>query len=313
MNQCPVCKGSSFENWGLARDVEYRTSTKTFEYLVCNSCDSLVLPDPPKDYLAEIYPANYYTCDANSGLVGLIKSKIDRRMVGRWLNQFSNMAKIQNFHMGDFGGGSGYFAEICLKIEKKISAEVIDFDANPIQKKTNGIKFINCNLNDSFPDSKYNFIVAWNLLEHLVSPEDFLTSCFNSLDEEGILCIQTPNHENAFARLTQKSYWGGLHTPRHFVIYSPEHLVDSLKRKGFEIVEEKFVQDAHFQTVSICKILGLDRRVSSERSILNTYSYKLLLPIIAFISILSSRFIPTGQIQIIARKPSNAYSSPKSN
>jgi SAM-dependent methyltransferase len=223
-------------------------------------------------------------------------------MVRDWLKLLPTFGLNDNFLVGDFGGGSGYFAEICTRENRFLSAQVIDFDTNSMGASSARIKLVTCDLNITFPKANYSLIIAWNLLEHLANPEGFLSECFASLQTGGLLCLQTPNHVNFFARITKRIYWGGLHSPRHFVIYDSQVLEESLRKCGFEVISKKNVQDAHFQTVSFCKLLGLDKHVSATRSILNTKGYKILLPFFALSSTLASKFFSSGQIQFVVRK-----------
>jgi 2-polyprenyl-3-methyl-5-hydroxy-6-metoxy-1,4-benzoquinol methylase len=225
---------------------------------------------------------------------------LDRRMVKTWLNYLEPI-EARSIKVGDFGGGEGYFAKILTEKNQRVFSTVIDFDQKEVVQRNKQVSYLSCDLNQDFPTERFDIIVAWNLLEHLVNPEEFLKKCKLGLNSRGLLVIQTPSHRNVFALLFRKIYWGGLHAPRHFVIYSPKFLNRSLKQKGFEIISRKHVQDAHFVTVTICRLLHLDKKVSADNSILSLKFYRYLLPFAGLISTLWSYFFPSGQVQFIVR------------
>jgi hypothetical protein len=299
--RCAVCQSSKTNFWASASDVEYQTSAHQSIYFRCENCHSLSLKDPPLKRLNQIYPANYYTVASKKSAIEKFKKLLDKKIVRHWLMLIEKPAD-QIIEVGDFGGGDGYFGILSNENSRNVRSTVIDFSPKEVVYDVKDISYVTCDLNSSFPEKKFDLIIAWNLLEHLVDPEDFLIRCFSNLNENGLLALQTPASNNLFAILTRKFYWGGLHSPRHFVIYSGPYLKKSLLGKGFEIISQKYVQDAHFATVSICHIFKLDRKVSKETSILSLKSYKLLLPFVALFSTIWSQFFPSGQIQFLLRK-----------
>jgi len=225
-------------------------------------------------------------------------------MIEVWMKILS-LPVDRKIEVGDFGGGDGYFGKLSAGLSTNIRSTVIDFSVDKVDLGHGSVRYLSCDLNNDFPNEKFDLIIAWNLLEHLVDPENFLSQCNSSLNSDGLLVLQTPAPNNLFAKLTRKVYWGGLHAPRHFVIYSPGYLRKSLTKKGFEVISQRYVQDAHFATVSICHLLHLDKKVSSGISILNLNAYKIMLPLIAAFSIFWSAFLPSGQVQFVVRKCKN--------
>ena len=61
MPQCPLCKVDITGKYASASDVEYFSSTKTYDFFECGNCKVLFIYPVPVDELSSIYPANYYS------------------------------------------------------------------------------------------------------------------------------------------------------------------------------------------------------------------------------------------------------------
>src|SRR4051812_10687520 len=83
---CLACGSTRSMFWGTSSDFEYVTTRDTFDYYRCDHCDVLFIDPVPKERLAEIYPANYYSF-APSGQSSLARTKarLDARRYRRLL------------------------------------------------------------------------------------------------------------------------------------------------------------------------------------------------------------------------------------
>jgi hypothetical protein len=71
------------------------------------------------------------------------------------------------------------------------------------------------------------------------------------LNPGGVVIIKTPNIESLDARLYKKSFWGGLHCPRHWVLFSENSFKTALEGSGLAIDKLKYTQGAPFWAISI--------------------------------------------------------------
>ena len=296
---CGNC-GSTLDIWSNAIDIEYGAMPDFIDltsYYECKACEILIAHPQLSEHLHQIYPKNYYSFANSSGLLSNLKKVFDFRLVRSWLNA-GNFDKSEKLRVADLGGGVGYFGRLVAEVIQNSEITVVDFDNMP-NKNLDNFKFQRVDLNQSFPFGEYDLIIAWNILEHLSSPSQFLNSCLNHLSINGHLAIQTPNYKSLNARLFKRTYWGGLHAPRHFTIYSGKSLLKEIEKMKFEVVKVKYVQGAHFWAVSCCKVLGL--RGNSTKSIHSYKTYNVFLFIFAVLDSFLSRFSKTSQIQILAR------------
>ena len=301
MTNCVLCS-NEVKVWSEATDVEYASTELVYFYFQCLACEILFLENPPVNFLNKIYPPDYYSFKSTErNLIYRIKSSIERRIVA---SQTEHFKTSENLEILDLGGGSGYFADICLDLFPNATVSVVDFEiTNPTESKSLiGVKkFVRCDLNVDFPIGKFDLIIAWNILEHVVNPTDFLLSCYQNLSEEGVLILQTPNFDTLSAKVFRKFYWGGLHSPRHFVLFNDSSLLTAVKEIGFKNTKIKFVQGAHFWAVSICNYYKLNAE-QNGKPLYKFRSYKFLLTFFAFLDGFLSLISKTGQMQLYAKK-----------
>lgn len=79
---------------------------------------------------------------------------------------------------------------------------------------------------------KYNLIVAWEVLEHLSYPAQFLRWAHDHLLPGGQLILSTPNYNSLYRRLLG-SRWFYAIPSQHLTYYTPEALKAQLKQAGF--------------------------------------------------------------------------------
>jgi 2-polyprenyl-3-methyl-5-hydroxy-6-metoxy-1,4-benzoquinol methylase len=85
---------------------------------------------------------------------------------------------------------------------------------------------------------KFDLIVLSHVVEHLSDPISMLLILRNLLKVDGRLVLTTPNARSLGLRLFGSS-WRGLEAPRHFNIFSPTSITETLLRSGFFVVKIK--------------------------------------------------------------------------
>ena len=86
--------------------------------------------------------------------------------------------------------------------------------------------------------NRYDGILAFDLFEHIMQPEEFLKNCAESLREEGVLCFQTPCYdpELTFEEMLRKKpkFEEQLKTEQHIYLYSRDSMIQILNKYGFK-------------------------------------------------------------------------------
>jgi 2-polyprenyl-3-methyl-5-hydroxy-6-metoxy-1,4-benzoquinol methylase len=130
----------------------------------------------------------------------------------------------------DVGAGDGLLAETLLKEAKTLTA--LDISLKRIKRCAQRCKngyFIVADAEElPFNKKSFDVIVASELIEHLIEPEKFLRSAYNTLKKGGTLIISTPSglfYENNLDEIFNDHH---LHT------FSPKKLKSLLKKAGFK-------------------------------------------------------------------------------
>lgn len=187
---------------------------------------------------------------------------------------FPGAIKTEGFKKGDsvldVGCATGNFLKLCDNFGLKTYG--IDISAKWLEKaKTNTIaklKYWDLNTHEQpFPGTKFNLITAFDVIEHLDSPSNFVKNAYNQLKPGGKIIITTPNL-NSLGRLTMKERWHGYSDKTHKYLFTLESLEYLLLSNGFRI----------------------------------TKSFAPFHPLPKFIQLVVNKFGLGGQIWIVARK-----------
>jgi hypothetical protein len=122
------------------------------------------------------------------------------------------------------------------------------------------------------------------------------------LSPEGRIILQTPNYKAVDARLFKKLYWGGLHTPRHFYMFSRKSLRIQILEAELKILNHTSTQSGHFW---VCSILGTLQKLSLiryKKPIYSRFSYKVLMPIFVIFDFARIRLFHSSQQLLILGK-----------
>lgn len=106
-----------------------------------------------------------------------------------------------------------------------------------------------------FPDSYFDVVTMWHVIEHFPDPLDTLREVRRILKPDGVIMLSTPNIESLETRLFAGS-WYGLDPPRHFYLLSPSTLRAMLDRTGF--VTTRFRYQHHPTTSSRSLLYALE-------------------------------------------------------
>lgn len=87
------------------------------------------------------------------------------------------------------------------------------------------------------PQKRFQVIIALDVIEHVVSPSEFLKKMHSILDENGILIIGTPNISSVTARLLKKKWW---HIrPPHIFYFSDKSFHQLSSGNGLKVIMKK--------------------------------------------------------------------------
>ncbi|MBC8552877.1 MAG: glycosyltransferase [Candidatus Brocadiales bacterium] len=158
----------------------------------------------------------------------------------RWMESLG-LQKSKGLNVLDLGCGSGY---LCRKFSKEGYGTVIGVDIKlPVDqdKGGEGLQFLQIDLNQkdwvlsllgAIALERFDLILAFDIIEHLNAPIDFLKKVKKILSDSGSLVLTTPN-TNSWERLLFPKTWSGARDTDHLTLFNVYSLQFLLQRAGF--------------------------------------------------------------------------------
>jgi 2-polyprenyl-3-methyl-5-hydroxy-6-metoxy-1,4-benzoquinol methylase len=294
---CFLCGKSDFRYWGSCTDIEYCTIPDPFDFYECKNCKLLQIDPVPVNKLSVIYPSNYYSFVLHKkGMVDKIKEWMDKRLFKKILKRLKGDIKIL-----DVGGGSGWLLNVIRSISERIKfTQVVDLDSNAEKlAKENGHEYFCGRIEDFETTQKFDFVLLLNLIEHVENPLAVLNKIEHILTDQGIILIKTPNYDSLDARLFKN--WGGLHCPRHWVLFSKKSFAKLAEKANLRIQTLSYTQGAPFWAVSVLAAMSKRKwiTITSERPVVKHPLFPVLLGIFAALDLIRKPFAKTSQMFII--------------
>ena len=247
---CAACGGGALTPWARARDVEYKSVPDEFTFVRCSSCGSVSLETPPADRLETIYPKNYYSFGrAATGPVHRVKDWLDRR----WFRSVTRALPGSVLSALDVGGGAGHQLNALRRAEPRfVRTVVVDLDREAEAAAiASGHEYVRARVEDAPLRGPFDLILLLNLIEHVADPGAVLRRARALLSPAGVVLVKTPNVDSLDARLFRHRNWGGLHCPRHWVLFTAASFTSAAERAGFRVRHWHYTQGAPFWTVSV--------------------------------------------------------------
>ena len=300
---CPVCHQNDITTWSEAKDYEYFSTADEYTYYHCKNCKSIFIHPVPVDQLKKIYPSNYYSFVSKPGnLVVRMKEWLDRRFFKKILSKID----AKEINVLDVGGGTGWMLDMLKTTDRRIvNTQVVDIDeaASGIAEKK-GHSYYTGTIETFNTKEQFHLILLLNLVEHVADPLSVLRKAESLLQPGGIIVIKTPNTDSLDARLFRKTYWGGLHCPRHWIIFSDNSFRQLAQDSGLSINRLDYTQGAPFWAFSIIAMLHRKKlvHVSAQRPIIFHWLFAPLSAVFAIFDFVRSPFAKTSQLFIVLGK-----------
>ncbi|EJL58067.1 methyltransferase family protein [Rhizobium sp. CF122] len=270
MPQCPLCKGKQTRFHARAKDIEYFTSDREFDFHHCQACDVIFIDPMLSHRLGEIYPPNYYSFkETKKNFVVATKEWLDRRALAALTRKIPG----NSLSVLDIGGGTGFLLDQVKLADRRVKyTTVVDIDDGARNLALGkGHDFHLTRFEDFDPAGRsFDLVLMLNLIEHVEDPSAILKKAAGLLTPHGIIWVKTPNFDSLDARLFRNHSWAGYHTPRHFVIFNHESLQRTAAKSGLAIASFDYTQGAPFWSISVLNVLrelGLVKASASRPSI----------------------------------------------
>jgi 2-polyprenyl-3-methyl-5-hydroxy-6-metoxy-1,4-benzoquinol methylase len=280
---CEVCNSTEIKEL-------FRKDDLTF--FACSHCN-LIFTSPGFSLsdVKKIYNEDYY----NPWKINDVKVSARHNKVptfNRWLFEIEKY--ITRGRILDIGCANGFFLEVAQEHGwVPYGVEISDYSSKIAQRKF-GSHVFRGSLNDAHFDSEsFDVVTAFDLIEHLLSPIQFLYEVFRVLKPGGIMAIVTADTKSFSCKLMGKN-WPHFKT-EHLYYFSPLNAAAILKKAGFRVLMIKRAN----------KILT----INYIKSIMEVYHTPVLSRILTLLYYVLPRgltnlpfCIPSGEMLIIAER-----------
>jgi 2-polyprenyl-3-methyl-5-hydroxy-6-metoxy-1,4-benzoquinol methylase len=153
----------------------------------------------------------------------------------RWFDRLVHVS-LKDKAVLDLGCGSGH---ICRSAIERGAQFAVGVDVvKPKREAGAEWKFVYGDLDSaSWHGSlgrRFNLVTAFDIIEHLRSPFDFLVTCGKLLEPEGLLVLTTVNVDS-WERLIRPGEWSGATDAQHKILFTKYSLAFLLARTGFSV------------------------------------------------------------------------------
>jgi len=238
MATCPACKTDINSIWGMRNDQNiYQCSKCELTYF-----DRDAIVEVPNDY------QGYHLY-----LSGFDSNRYDYEFSIRKNNFNKELGEISKYTDGrvlvDIGADVGYFCKQAFDSGWNSTGIELSDDARTVGKEFLSVEYSEL---DDIANESVDVITCHHVIEHVVSPAEFVRALRSKLKKGGVMVIHVPNQESLTSLLRNilnKLLF--LDRETYCSLYMPDHL------SGFNRVSlAKFMENNNFETM-VVKDVGL--------------------------------------------------------
>ena len=234
---CPICKSTAHTVFLECED--FTVSHEIFKIQQCGNCGfRFTSPRPSPDELGRYYKSEEYVShsDTRKGLINKLYHTVRSHTLIKKLQLVLKYSKRGS--MLDFGCGTGAFLDVCKRDGWKVFGIEPDPDARQIALSKSGIEAVESSevFHSLYPESKFDAITLWHVLEHVPDLESWFTFIKSHLKSSGTLYIAVPNCDSYDAEKFGK-YWAAYDVPRHLWHFTPKDIETLFASNGFKLLE----------------------------------------------------------------------------
>ena len=205
----------------------------------CDCCGThYISPRPSREILSEFYKISQnYTFWADT----IFKDTSTERMQNifrpraKYINGFMSQNNVAGERILEVGAAYGYFADAMSEVMPNLQITCVEPTPKLAQiLRQKGYLTIENGYEDIQLDNKFSMIAAFEVIEHLYSPEHFLLWASNLLVDWGLLYLTCPNIDGFETQMLGKNSDTVDH--EHLNLFNPNGMHKLLKRCGFEVI-----------------------------------------------------------------------------
>lgn len=229
---CPHCNNSSYYN-------EFKLNG--FNHVTCNNCNSVyVTPRLKDEYIDKLYTDSYYSEMFTNSMIPVFDKR--KKILGEFkYKQILKLIKKNKGSILDIGCGVGELIDVFK--DNDWDCDVVELNPAAIKwLKNKGHNVHNVHFENFNTSKKFDVIMAWNVIEHVLDPKGFLKKSFELLKPGGLFVSEVP-HGNSFlidyCRETGKDPLRILQGEQHIMLYSIKAYEELHSNAGFKKILTK--------------------------------------------------------------------------
>ena len=220
----------------LAKTKDYLVTGESFEvHLDPTTQIAQTIPVPSPESITQYYASEEYISHGNQkqSIIDHLYAFVQRIMLRQkeaWLSKYTKSSK----RYLDFGCGTG---ALVYHLNKK-NWEAYGVEPSEKARNFSSIKKRLYPGLEKLPETNFDTIALWHVLEHLPDPVSSLKELNARLNQGGHLFLALPNFNSFDAKYYQDS-WAAYDVPRHLWHFSASGISQLCNQCGFELVECK--------------------------------------------------------------------------
>jgi 2-polyprenyl-3-methyl-5-hydroxy-6-metoxy-1,4-benzoquinol methylase len=205
-----------------------------FQIAHCAACGfDITSPQPAMNEIAAYYPAGYYGNPGDRRFPPMVEA-LQKALYTQRVRMVESVAGARRGRVLDVGCGRGLLLEAFRRRGWDVQGTELTEKAARYAQQVAGVPVEIGQLEEiGFPESHFDAITMWHVLEHVHDPRVVLAEVSRILKPGGVLLVGVPNFSGFEARLF-KDKWFHLDVPRHVTHLTKTTLKQALHGNGLQ-------------------------------------------------------------------------------
>ena len=228
---CPHC-GSE--------NIDSQFDLNGFCHKTCSKCKTLYVSPRLNDAcIEELYSDDYYNEVYTRSMLPVFEKR--KQLIGqrKFAQTISYWGNVGTGRVLDIGAGIGEVTDVFR--EEGWRSHAIEMNKVAVEwlSGRGHEEVFHGTLDEYVPTQKFDIIMAWGVVEHVVNPDTFLKKVYELLAPGGLFVSEVPHGECLLVDMARKT---GMDPKRilmgeqHIVLYSTKAYIDLHERNGFQSV-----------------------------------------------------------------------------
>jgi 2-polyprenyl-3-methyl-5-hydroxy-6-metoxy-1,4-benzoquinol methylase len=214
---------------------DFYVTGEQFPLLKCAGCGFRMTGSvPDASAIGRYYQSEKYVSHSNTreGFTNRVYHLVRTIMLERKRKLVEKSSGLPSGSLLDIGAGTGYFLQFMLKKGWKITGTEKSDDARKFAAEKWGIQLLPEDGLWSLPESSFDVITLWHVMEHLHDLERYWEKLTRLIKPSGCLIIALPNPDSADA-VYYGDHWAAWDVPRHLWHFSPQNIMQIAEKHRF--------------------------------------------------------------------------------